>query len=59
MNPDLLAQVFIGGGSVLVAVLLMLKADDLGDGNVDRIERDEWQAEARWWLAQMQTRRVV
>jgi hypothetical protein len=51
---DIFAQIIIGGGSVLVAVLLIWKADDLGDGNVDRIERDEWQAEARWWLVRLE-----
>jgi hypothetical protein len=54
MNPDVLAQVFIGGGSVIVAVLLIWKADDLGDGNVERIEKDDRATEARWWLVRLE-----
>lgn len=46
---DLLAQI-----AVLALILLGLwkrdLLDDLSDGNVERLERDEHAAEARYWL---------
>ena len=55
MTADLLAQIIIGGGSVLVAVLLVWKADDLGGDERHRIDRiEDARDEARWWLVRLE-----
>lgn len=38
--PDLLG-VIIGGGSIAMIAALFRCADDLGDGNVERLEREQ------------------
>lgn len=53
MTPDILAQTV-----VLALVLLGLwkrdLLDDLADGNVERLEKDDHAAEAAYWLQLME-----
>jgi hypothetical protein len=55
--PDLLAQATILG-LLILAIQHRDLLNDMTDGNVERLEREERNAtEARWWLEQMGIRK--
>ena len=49
MNTDVLAQLVVLG-ILLLGLWKRDILDDLCDGNVERLEREDRAEEARWWL---------
>lgn len=55
---DFIAQ-FLVGATVVVALMNRHLIDDMSDGNVERLEREERAEEAQWWLRQIRTRSML
>ncbi len=55
---DLLAQLTMAALMVLAATPQARRLiEDMSDGNVERLIREDNAAEAAWWLAQMEPRK--
>jgi hypothetical protein len=53
-TADLIAQCVVLGFVLLGLAYRDVICNDMGDNNVERLERDDRAAQARWWLIRLE-----